>query len=191
MIKDILFDLKNLEYNDADNLMKREYIISLPTYQFLNKIKFFDSEILEILLYNICQRVVPSWESNLNDKQLRPAIFAFKRYLLSKDIDELVAYDTEILSPKVDCSYSDTSGAAATVYNSIRFVLTKDVVFATYALSDADIANTLDFEKWLEEIAVPNSLEKKICNYEETKAFSYDCYDDLYLSFFEELKLKS
>jgi len=101
--------------------------------------------------YNTCQRVIPSWEFNCNDKQLRPALFGIRRYLnqISKK-HTLLEFKEEIKSSKFDCTCSDTSGASGTIFNSIKAIIEGNPLLATYAISSADIANTgREFDKWL------------------------------------------
>jgi hypothetical protein len=124
MTTEIYSDLEKLEIWDADDNMDIDYVKSSPFFQLLDKIYSFDREILDFILYNICQRVIPSWEFNCKDEQLRPALFAMRQYLLkSLEKDNLKKYNIEIKSPKFDCTYSDTSGASGTLFHSIMSVL--------------------------------------------------------------------
>jgi hypothetical protein len=168
--------------------MDIDYVKSSPLFQLLDKIHLFDREILDFILYNTCQRVIPSWEFNCKDEQLRPTLFAMRHYLLkSLQRDSLKKYDIEIKSPKFDCTYSDTSGASRTLFHSTMSILDDSTLFATYAISHADIANTNNFNKWFTEIAIPVSFEKKFCDCDQTKKYAYNDYDRLYDSLFAQL----
>ena len=170
MTTEIYSALEKLEIWDADDNMDIDYVKSSPLFQFLDKIHSFDREILDFILYNTCQRVIPSWEFNCKDEELRPALFAMRQYLQkSLKKDNLEKYNIEIKSPKFDCTYSDTSGASRTLFHSVKSILHDSILFATYAISDADIANTNNFYKWFTEIAIPVSFDKKFCNCEQTK----------------------
>ena len=188
MTTDIYSDLAKLEIWDADDNMDINYVKSSPLYQLLEKVHSFDREVLDFILYNICQRVIPSWEFNCKDEQLRPNLFTLRQYLLkSLDKDSLKHYNVATKSPKFDCTYSDTSGAAGTLFHSTMSILDDSTLFATYAVSHADIANTNNFDKWFVEIAIPVSFDKKFCNCEQTKKYSYDEYNKLYDSLFLQL----
>ena len=188
MTTEIYSDLEKLEIWDADDNMNIDYVKSSPLFQFLDKIHSFDREILDFILYNTCQRVIPSWEFNCKDEQLRPNLFALRQYLLkSLEKDSLTKYNIKIKSPKFDCTYSDTSGASGTLFDSTMSILDDSTLFATYAISDADIANTNNFDKWFTEIAIPVSFDKKFCNCDQTKKYAYKEYDGLYDSLFAQL----
>jgi hypothetical protein len=188
MTTEIHSDLEKLEIWDADDNMDIDYVESSPLFKFLTKIHLFDREILDFVLYNACQRVIPSWEFNCKDEQLRPTLFAMRQYLLkSLEKESLEKYNIEIKSPKFDCTYSDTSGASGTLFHSTMSILNDSILFATYAISHADIANTNNFDKWFAEIAIPISFEKKFCNCDQTKKYAYKEYDRLYDSLFTQL----
>ncbi|MDI9861988.1 hypothetical protein [Flectobacillus roseus] len=188
MTTEIYSALEKLEIWDADDNMDIDYVKSLPLFQFLDKIHSFDREILDFILYNTCQRVIPSWEFNCKDEELRPALFAMRQYLQkSLKKDNLEKYNIEIKSPKFDCTYTDTSGASRTLFHSVKSILHDSILFATYAISNADIANTNNFYKWFTEIAIPVSFDKKFCNCDQTKKYAYNEYDRLYDSLFIQL----
>lgn len=188
MTTEIYSALEKLEIWDADESMDIDYVKSSPLFQFLDKIHSFDREILDFILYNTCQRVIPSWEFNCKDEQLRPTLFAMRQYLLkSLKKGNLEEYNIEIKSPKFDCTYSDTSGASGTLFHSIKSILNDSVLYAAYVISDADIANTNNFDKWFTEIAIPVSFDKKFCNCDQSKKYAYNDYDRLYNSLFVQL----
>jgi hypothetical protein len=189
MTKALYSALEKLEIWDADDSMDISYVRSSPLYQFLDLVHSFDREIMDFILYNTCQRVIPGWEYNCKDQQLRPLLFALKKYLSKTLIKEdLTEYAVKIKSPKLDCTYSDTSGAADTLYHTIKSILDDSTLFATYAVSDADIANTNNFRKWFTEIAVPVSFDKKFCDFDLTRKYAYEQNDSLYKDLFLNLQ---
>jgi hypothetical protein len=188
MTTEIYSDLEKFEIWDADANMDTDYVKSSPLFRLLDKIHSFDREVLYYILYNTCQRVIPSWEFHCKDEQLRPSLFVLREYLLnSLEKESLVEYKIEIKSPKIDCTFSDTSGASGTLFYSIMSVIDDSILFATYAISHADMANTNNFDKWFTEIAIPVSFDKNFCNCEQTKRFAYSVYDKLYDSLFAQL----
>ncbi len=187
MTKEIAADLEALEIWDADDYMEDEYVKTSPQFLFLEKVYQYDKKVLEYLLFNICLRVIPSWEINCDNQQLRPTLFALKNYLLGDAPKEsLLEFNTQIKTPKMDCTYSDTSGASGALFNSVMSILENNLVFAAYVVSDAEIANTREFRTWFEEIAVPVSFEKRICNLQEAQEHTFSDY----IPFYEDLFLQ-
>jgi len=192
MTKEIRSALENLEFWDADDSMDVNYVKSSPLYEFVDAVQSYDREMLNFLLYNNCLRVIPSWEFNCKDQQLRPQLFALRKYMVKKQTkEELAKHAVEIRSTKIDCTYSDTAGAAGALYNTIRSVQEDSALFATYALSDVVLANTGspdEFDKWFVEIAVPVSFEKKFLNLDQTRKDAYEDYGVNYVDLFMDLQ---
>lgn len=182
--------LEHLNISDADDLMEDSYVRSLASYQLLEMISNYDQEILCILLYNLCQRVIPGWELNCNNQALRPTLFALKRFVVnSRTKESLVPFNREIQSPKRDCSYSDSAGASGTLFYTTRYILTGNLIFAAYALSDAQIANSgPKFLAWFKETAIPVSFHKQLCDHAQTTRNSYPDYKEIYEDLFKELE---
>lgn len=190
MTTDLREAIENLNIRDADDQMDSSYVRSLASYQLLEMISNYDHEILYILLYNLCQRVIPGWELNCNNQALLPTLFALKRFVINTNTKEsLVPFNREIKSPKRDCSYSDSAGASGTLFYTTKYILTGDLIFATYALSDSQIANSgPKFLAWFKETAIPVSFNKQLCNHAQTIMNSYPDYKEIYEDLFKELE---
>lgn len=193
MIDQFRQDIEELEIWDADDSMDTQAIIEqIPQYHFLKKLEAFDPEVMHYLLYNISVKVIPPWEYYCKNKKLRSSLIAFKKFLMRKHwIDHLTPYiQAPILINREDCTYIDTSSAAETIFESLRTIVTKDVLYGTYALSCGATANSClesNYLTWVKEIALPQAFKKEICNLEQTKLYCYPLYEDLYADLFEEL----
>ena len=53
-------------------------------------------------------------------------------------------------------------------------------MFATFAISDAGIANKNNFDQWFTEIAISISFDKKFCNCDQTKRYACNEYEPYY-----------
>ncbi|GAB2622587.1 hypothetical protein GCM10027035_17990 [Emticicia sediminis] len=178
--------IENLEFWDADDQMEIGFVKSSPLYRLFQKIHDYDFEVVNFLLFSICQKVFPCWEFHIEGTELRKQLSAIENYLNQTiNITELDTFDYRLPTSKTDCTFSETSGASNTIYYTIRYILEQNALLATYSISAAESANCGNFEEWFIKIALPIAFEKRFLTKSELSEFTYNNY----LKHYEKLVL--
>ncbi len=147
---------------DADDSMDKEYCLSTPAGKYVTAIHPSNSKSLEWLCFFISRKVLKCW----NNEELQELIKSIEDYLFEEKLYILNMKHYEVSSPYHDCRYSETQSAADSITNAVRYIQTKNPIFAIYCISDADCAfdHALieeKFREWLIKQAIPHSFAYK------------------------------
>lgn len=140
-------------------------------------------EVLALLALSTAKRALSCWELYCDKGGPLDAVAAAERAVRSVGPipDEQFEEEAEPTSggvPIVDCRACDTGAAADAAAHLVRFVRRREPLDCVYCLSAAEIAFDQSplgerdhFHRWLQDVALPAALERRVLSADEEIAF--------------------
>lgn len=180
---------------DIDESVDLEYLLSNPLSQLANAFVLCDVDNsyyqLARLAMFAARRALPCWELYCDRNTPHAAIEAIENWLVRGEAPNSWQALSEPDPPTyrgkliIDCRYCDTSFAAAAAADAVRFIISKEPLIATSAISYADgafdrspLGKGDNFRNWLVDIAVPAAYQQRELSISEQNLYrSYNALE--------------